>query len=36
MVKSQGKVSEKSGNFEKDLDLQPWCKGKPTNLVDVC
>ena len=24
MVESQGKVSEKSGNFEKDIEWQPW------------
>ena len=24
MVESQGKVSEKSGNFEKDIEWQPF------------
>ena len=24
MVESQGKVSEKSGNFEMDIEWQPW------------
>ena len=36
MVESQGKVSEKSGNFEKDMEWQPWCKSKPTNLANAC
>ena len=34
------KVRERSvksqGNFEKDLDWQPWCKSKPTNLANAC
>ena len=29
-VESQGKVSEKSGNFEMDIEWQPWVKDTGT------
>ena len=35
MVESQGKVSEKSGNFEMDIEWQPWKCYKDQNLKKV-